>query len=51
MLDTYAKVNNSSKTTNNIELNAITGTKIASLKDSRCVIKLQVSYLTKEELI
>lgn len=32
MLDTYA--NNSSKTTNNIELNAITGTIVKNYKDS-----------------
>lgn len=34
MLDTYAKINNSSKITNNIELNAITGTIVKNYKAS-----------------
>lgn len=34
MMDAYTKVNNSSKTTNNIELNAISGTIVKNYKDS-----------------
>ena len=34
MMDTYTKVNNNSKTTNNIDINAITGTIVKNYKDS-----------------